>query len=196
MSKLREEVAIVEGEIEAPARGDLEPYVIFTQLNDRGPHLYAGWVDAADDAMALQFAREHYGQDQKCVNIWAIPRPAIAGTEKACPTSSTEGPVRPFEVFVQSKSGDLLTSTGPVEAASSEAALDAAKERSGVPHCIWVVERDRISTTGEGDVIWRLTDQTYRMARGYSSAVREKWEKIRAERDIVDYEKDDLKETF
>ena len=196
MSKLRDEVAIVEGEIEAPARGDLEPYVIFTQLKDRGPHLYAGWVDAADDDMALQFAREHYGQDQKCVNIWAIPRAAIAGTEKAYPTSSTEGPVRPFEVFVQKKSGDLLTSTGSVEAAGSEAALDAAKERSGAPHCIWVVERDRISTTGEGDVIWRLTDQTYRMARGYSSVVREKWEKIRAERDIVDYEKDDLKETF
>ena len=45
-------------------------------------------------------------------------------------------------------------------------------------------------------MIWRYTSQDYRMARGYASDVRAKWEKIRAERDIKEYEKDDLKEMF
>ena len=31
--------------------------------------------------MALQFAREHYGQDQACVHIWVVPREAMLGTD-------------------------------------------------------------------------------------------------------------------
>jgi hypothetical protein len=34
------------------------------------------------------------------------------------------------------------------------------------------------------------------MARGYAADVREKWEKIRARRDLEVYEKDDLTESF
>ena len=45
-------------------------------------------------------------------------------------------------------------------------------------------------------MIWRHTSQDYRMARGYSAAVREKWQTIRAERDLREYEKDDLREMF
>ena len=41
-----------------------------------------------------------------------------------------------------------------------------------------------------------MTDQTYRLARGYAKAVREKWETLRTQRDLETYEKDDLKETF
>jgi len=45
-------------------------------------------------------------------------------------------------------------------------------------------------------VIWRFSDQTYRMARGYSKDVREKWTKFRDEGALHEYEKDDLKEAF
>ena len=34
--------------------GDLKPYVVFTQLKAGGPYIYAGWLEAADDAMAAQ----------------------------------------------------------------------------------------------------------------------------------------------
>jgi hypothetical protein len=34
------------------------------------------------------------------------------------------------------------------------------------------------------------------MARGYAADVREKWEKIRTRRDLEEYKKDDLKESF
>ena len=53
MSKLREEVPIVTGDLETPEEGDLRPYVVFTQLTSGGPYDYAGWVDASDEAMAL-----------------------------------------------------------------------------------------------------------------------------------------------
>ena len=195
MSKLRQEVTEVDGDLATPPEGDLKAYVIFTQLKQDAPHVHAGWVDAADDAMALQFACEHYGQDQECVNIWAIGRSALAGTEKEYPTSRENGPTRVFEVFVQKRSGDQYRHAGSVEAPHSEAALEEAmKQHSG--DGIWVVSRDKIIATAEGDVIWRFTSQDYRMARGYSAAVREKWQKIRAEPDIEEYEKDDLKEMF
>ncbi|MHC4993088.1 MAG: hypothetical protein ACYTGC_19115 [Planctomycetota bacterium] len=199
MSKLRQNIDINQGDLDTPAEGDFAPWVIFTQLTEGGPFIYAGWVDAVDERMALQFGREHYGQDQKCVGLWAIPRPAIAGTSSEYPTSGEDGPRQTFEVFTQKRSGDQHRGAGSVEATSSAAALEAAQQKfidRDTPHSIWVVPRDRIAATGTGEVIWRLTDQDYRMARGYASDVREKWEQVRAQRDLEEYEKDDLKETF
>jgi phenylacetate-CoA oxygenase PaaH subunit len=199
MSKVRENIDITEGELESPPEGDFAPYVIFTQLSADGPHVYAGWVDAIDDKMALQFAREHYGQDQKCVSIWAVPRPAISGTGEVYPTSGEDGPTRTFEIFTQQRPGDQHVGAGSVQAANSEQALEAARQRHSPSqrlHSIWVVPRDQIAATRKGDVIWRLTDQDYRMARGYATGVRDKWEKIRARRDLEEYEKEDLKEMF
>ena len=40
MSKLREQVREINGEIESPPEDDLKPYVIFTQLAPNGPHPY------------------------------------------------------------------------------------------------------------------------------------------------------------
>ena len=198
MSKLRQDVALVEGDLETPAEGDLAPYVVFTQLTSSGPYIYAGWLDAVDDGMAIQFACEHYGQDRECVSVWAIPRNAIAGTEARYAPGPEDGSTRPFEVFVQTEAGGLYKSVGSVEATSSESALDAARQPHGGDkvNSIWVVPRDRIAATREGDMIWRYTSQDYRMARGYSAAVREKWQRVRAERDLREYERDDLKEMF
>ncbi len=196
MSKLRQDVNFVDGDLETPAEGDLASYVIFTQLTDDGPHIYAGWLDAIDDGMAIQFACEHYGQDQECVSVLVISRPAIAGTEAQYAPGADDGSQRPFEVFVQAKAGDLYKSAGSVEATGSGSALDAARQQHGKANSIWVVPRDRITATREGNMIWRYTSQDYRMARGYSAAVREKWQTIRAERDLREYEKDDLREMF
>ena len=176
----------------------MRPYVIFTQLTKDSPHRCAGWVDAYDDEMAIEFACEHYGQDQACVNIWSIPREAIAGTDDDYPVSDEAGPERIFEVFAQSERGDLHISSGFVTATSSADALKQSLDRTGGsdPFSIWVVERERIRATEDDALIWRYTDQTYRLARGYSKQVREKWERIRRDRDIKEYEKEDLKEMF
>jgi ring-1,2-phenylacetyl-CoA epoxidase subunit PaaB len=199
MSRLRENVTVVEGELASPAEGDLAPYVIFTQLLREGPYVYAGWLDAADDEMAIQFAREHYGRDQKCLGIWAVPRDALAGTDVPPAATADEGPRRTFRVFTQTQRGDPYVSSGTVEAAGSGEALRLAAgavASQGPVHGIWVAPADRIASTGAGEVIWPLSDQSYRLARGYSAAVRAKWEKIRRERDLREYEADDLKEVF
>jgi ring-1,2-phenylacetyl-CoA epoxidase subunit PaaB len=82
MSRLRDQLRLPrEGELTLPAEGDAKPFEVFVQLQAGKPHVHAGTVDAADADMALQFAREHYGQDQPCVHIWVAPRDAMRGTD-------------------------------------------------------------------------------------------------------------------
>jgi ring-1,2-phenylacetyl-CoA epoxidase subunit PaaB len=82
MSRLREHLPVPqEGELTLPAEGDAKPYEVFVQLQRGKPHVHAGTVDAVDAPMALQFAREHFGQDQPCVHIWVVPREAVLGTD-------------------------------------------------------------------------------------------------------------------
>src|SRR5512145_621288 len=160
MSKTREHIPIPHGDLNTPPEGDLAPWVIFTQLKRGGPYIYAGWLDAIDAAMALQFAREHYGQDQECVSIRAIPRTAITGTEPEYAPRDSAGGVtrRPWAVFVQKRSGDPYVSVGTVEAAGAAAALEAARKAArGEPSSIWVAPREAIAETAEDDVIWRPT---------------------------------------
>jgi phenylacetate-CoA oxygenase PaaH subunit len=129
LSRLRDQLHLPpEGDLNVPAEGDAKPFEVFIQLQRGKPHVHAGTVDAVDAPMALQFAREHYGQDQACVHIWVVPRDAMLGTDY-----------------------------------------------------------DR-------DVIWRLTDRTYRQARGYQ--VCKRWEQFRTKQAVDQYEKEDLKEAF
>lgn len=122
-------IPIHDGEIAVRPTGDMKPYEVFIQIERGRPHAHAGSLEAVDDAMALSFARDHYGRDQPCVQVWVVPRDAIQ-------------------------------------------VLDAGH-----------------------DVIWRLTDQSYRQAKGYG-VVRKKWEKFRKNADLEQYQKDDLKEAF
>ncbi len=81
MSKIRTDFARRSGDLVSEPEGDLRAYEVFTQLERGRPHVYAGSVDAADGEMALRFAREHYGRDQPCVQIWVVPREAILATD-------------------------------------------------------------------------------------------------------------------
>jgi 1,2-phenylacetyl-CoA epoxidase PaaB subunit len=220
MSKIREQIDVdpPAGEIQARPTGDLRPYVIFTQLKTGGPHMYAGWLDAADDEMAIVFAKEHYGRDQECVGIWAVRRGNIGGEESVKEEDGTKpGPgigtrevaattrdsdsshSVPFVVFTQKKPGDLHISAGKVTADSAERAIDASRQslrQAKNAHSVWVVAEGDVISTQPDEVIWRNTDQTYRLARGYSRQVREKWATLRAAQDLAEYEKDDLAEAF
>jgi ring-1,2-phenylacetyl-CoA epoxidase subunit PaaB len=81
LSKARANPPDPSAELTLPVEGDMKTYEVFTQLERGKPHVYAGSVDAADDRMALLFAREHYGRDQECVQIWVVPRSAIIRTD-------------------------------------------------------------------------------------------------------------------
>ncbi len=81
MSRLRDHITLpTEGEL-PPTEADAKPFEVFIQLQRGKPHIHAGTVDAVDLDMAIQFAREHYGQDQACVHIWVAPRAAMGGTD-------------------------------------------------------------------------------------------------------------------
>ncbi|HRP61925.1 MAG TPA: hypothetical protein PK400_01380 [Phycisphaerales bacterium] len=210
MSKIRQNVPPVsEASIEVRATGDAKPYVIFTQLKERGPHLYAGWLEAADDEMAMVLAKEHYGRDQECVGIWAIERSHIQSsdglyqakpaTSVAATKSGASSSLMPFCVFTQKRAGDVFVEVGSVNASSPAEALNAAQSttpQASKAHCIWVAPRAEILETAPGELIWRTTDQTYRLARGYTRLVKEKWRQFRGEEALKAYEEDDLKEEF
>lgn len=198
-SEIRRNIPLNDDDLHVPAEGDLTAYVVFTQKREKDRHVLAGYLDAADDAMAITFAREHYGQDQECISIWAFPKRAIAGTHADHPTSSKPAPTRRFQVFTQAESGDVHVEAGTVEAEHSAGALEAARgqlEHAGGLHSIWVVDWHDIAATKPGDMIWRTTDQTYRLARGYAKDVRKKWEAVRAVRDVDIYQAEDLKDEF
>lgn len=202
MSKLREQLdtSINERDLTTPPEGDLTGYVVFTQLKTDGPFIYAGWLDAPDDRMALILAKEHYGQDQKCTAIWAAPRHFVGGLrENIDAAQEAVAEPREYQIFTQKESGDQYCSSITVTANSAAQAIEAAKQQipdADALHHFWAIPTAELLHTGPDELIWRNTDQTYRLARGYSKAVREKWEQVRKDRDIEEYEKDDLKETF
>lgn len=81
LSKKRAEIPDYAADLSTPSEHDLKAYEVFVQLERGKPHAHAGSVDAADDEMALLFAREHYGRDQECVQVWVVPRSAIIRTD-------------------------------------------------------------------------------------------------------------------
>ena len=99
----------------------------------------------------------------------------------------------------QKEAGDQHREGPIIRATSAKQALEIAqRELPGADehHNIWTIPCDEIIATGKDEVIWRHTDQTYRLARGYSKTVREKWEQIREEKALREYEKLDLTEAF
>lgn len=81
MSKLRANVPASSGDLETAGSGDLRAYEVFVQVERGKPHCHCGSLEAPDDAMALYYAREHYGRDQQCVQVWVVPRAAVLRTD-------------------------------------------------------------------------------------------------------------------
>lgn len=200
MSKLRQQLDLsnTESPIEVEPIGDLKPYVVFTQLKEGGPHIYAGWLEAVDDAMALSLSKEHYGRDQECVGIWAIVRDDLYSSDGLYTMAQPPAGDATYAVFTQKRAGDVFLEAGEVQAGGPGDALEGAraKPQAAKAHCVWVAPIERIVATAHGELIWRHTDQTYRLARGYTKGVKEKWKQFRGDDAMKEYEKEDLKEEF
>ena len=130
MSKIRTNVPETEGDLPFDENEPCPMWEVFMQAKPGVRHVHAGTITAPDRELAMQYAREHYGQDEPCVSMWIAPRDAI------------------------------------------------------------------LVAGGRDEIIWRTTDQSYRLARGYSREVRRKWEAIRSKEDVDTYQSEDLKETF
>ncbi len=113
--------------------------------------------------------------------------------------SPPEGDCRSYAVFTQVTRDRPHTFAGYLEAPDDEMALHFAREHYGRDQpcvSVWVAPREAILATDyERDVVWRLSDQSYRQAKGYLG-VRKKWEKFRSKDALTTYLKDDLKEAF
>ena len=111
-----------------------------------------------------------------------------------------EADPKPYEVFIQLTRGQPHAHAGTVDAVDDQMALEYARKHYGRDQeCVhmWIVPREAMISTGyDNDLIWPLTDQGYRLARGYASDVRRKWERFRSKKDVDEYQKEDIKETF
>ncbi len=164
---------------------------VFTKKKETDAHTHAGSLSAPNAQMAANFAREHYGQDQVCCSMWIGLRDDFKSTD-ACEDT--------YELFVQWNAGDRHVHVGQANASSREDAETKCKtEFVGDKefYTIWSLPHQAMhAIDGDEDMIWRTTDQSYRLAKGYSKIVRQKWDAIRASKEVDDYQKEDLKDTF
>lgn len=164
---------------------------VFTQRKESDVHIHSGSLSAPDISFAQQFGREHYGQDQVCINMWIGLREDF---------KSTGGEEETYEIFIQWGAGDRHVHVGSVNATNGEEAKKIGlSEFAQAKECftIWSIPHSKlIIIDSESDMIWRTTDQAYRLAKGYSKIVRQKWEAIREGKDVDEYQKGDHKETF
>lgn len=110
-----------------------------------------------------------------------------------------EPSMKVFEVFIQLRQGEPHEHAGSLDAVDIDQALTLAMQHYGRDQsCLHVWVADRAAMRGSettGDVVFRLTNQDYRFAKGYNE-VRKKWERIRAKKDVDEYVKEDLHDHF
>ncbi len=81
LSRIRANIPDYAADSVVPAEPEMRRYEVFTQQERGKSHVHAGSLDAPDDELAMLFAREHYGRDQDCVQVWVVPREAILRTD-------------------------------------------------------------------------------------------------------------------
>lgn len=112
---------------------------------------------------------------------------------------SPEPPMRVYEVFIQIRQGEPHVHAGSLDAVDIEMALALAMQHYGRDQSclhVWVADREAMrGSEVTGEVVFRLTNQDYRFAKGYLD-VRKKWEQVRARKDVDEYVKEDLRDHF
>jgi len=179
------------GDLSFPEVDSFPIWEVFTQKRPTKRHVHAGSLSAPDASLAQQFAREHYGQDQVCISLWVGTRSDFL---------AVDGKQDTYEVFVQWESGDRHIHIGTVEASNGQDAKSKCESQflDDKPFfSVWSISASDLTVIDEKDnLIWRTTDQTYRLASGYSRVVRKKWDAIREAAAVDAYQEEDLKDTF
>jgi len=119
LSEARTNVPDVTGELHSTEVDNFPIWEVFTQKKDGDIHLHAGSLSAPDASFAQHFAREHYGQDQECVNMWVGLRNTFL---------SEDGGNETYELFVQWAAGDRHEHVGEVEACNGAEAREKCRE--------------------------------------------------------------------
>ncbi|MDP7028640.1 MAG: hypothetical protein QF733_00280 [Phycisphaerales bacterium] len=202
MSKIREIPLSFDADL-PPATPDGRHWVVYTAKRDGAPFKWAGYVDAPDQELALQFAREHYGLDEACVGIICHEHAAATdgpyGLEPLQPGNAEGEDGQDWTVFTLLKRGGNHQTAGTVKAPDADTAIDRATTRfaDGKIRSIRVVPNSQVFQTTESELlIWRTHDMTYKLAKGYSKDVRAKWSQFRDEQTYEQYRKEDIARHF
>jgi phenylacetate-CoA oxygenase PaaH subunit len=192
LSKARSNLPEPTGDLTTTEVDGFPIWEVFAQKKQGAIHLHNGSLSAPDAAMAQLFAREHYGQDQQCISIWVGPRDIF---------TADDGEQGTYEVFVQWVAGGRHEHMGEVVANNgAEAKAKCIEQFTGNKehYTIWSAPLSKLTKIDGGtNMIWReTTDQSYRLAKGYSRVVRKKWDAIRAKDAVDTYQEEDLKDTF
>jgi phenylacetate-CoA oxygenase PaaH subunit len=192
LSRARSNVPKSTGDLATTEVDGFPVWEVFAQKKQGAIHVHAGSLSAPDASMAQLFAREHYGQDQQCISIWVGPRDIF---------TADGGEHESYEVFVQWVAGYRHEHMGEVSANNgAEAKTKCIEQFTGDKDyfTIWSAPVSKLTKIdGCTDMIWReTTDQSYRLAKGYSRVVRKKWDAIRAKDAVDAYQEEDLEDTF
>ncbi len=202
MSKVREQQLTFGSELPDPTP-DTRHWVIYTCKRGGAPFKWAGYVDAPDVDLALQFAREHYGLDEACVGILTHEHEDAVDGEYSLEPLGHGGAVgddgQSWTVFTLERRGGNHQTAGTVHAPDAATAIDRARTTFAGDRVrsIRVVPTCKIhETTAEELLIWRTHDMDYKLAKGYSKVVRAKWTKIRDQQAYEGYRQDDIEKHF
>jgi len=202
MSKRRDIMYDFPGDLPGGKPDDAH-WAVYTRKKEDGPARWAGYLDAVDVTLALQYAREHYGQDEVCTGILIHRHEALADSEYGVDpiaggdASGDDGEA--WTVFAQRRRGMIHIEAGTVRAPDAATAVARARSKfaNGKVSNIRVVrEADCYQTTPDELAIWRNHDMSYKLARGYSKDVRAKWAQFRSRSDDDRYASEDIKDHY
>jgi 1,2-phenylacetyl-CoA epoxidase PaaB subunit len=178
-------------------------WAIYTRKKEGGPARWAGYLDAVDVPLALQYAREHYGQDEACTGILIHRHEALTDSEYGIdPIAGGDACGDDGEawiVFTQRRRGMIHIEAGSVHAPDADTAVSRARSAFAdgrISNIRVVREVDCHQTSPDELAIWRSHDMSYKLARGYSKDVRAKWAQFRSKTDLDKYASEDMKDHY
>lgn len=202
MSKIRETIVNFDADLPAPTP-DHRQWVVYTCKRAGAPYKWAGYLEAPDIELALQYSREHYGLDEACIGIICHDHTdgtdGPYGLEPLLPGEAHGEDGDCWTVFTLVHRGGNHQTAGNVKAPDAKTALQRATAvfADGKIRSIRVVKSDRIFMTNDDESpIWPNHDMTYKLAKGYSKDVRAKWARFRDERTYEQYRKEDIAKHF
>ncbi len=163
-------------------------YEVFHQRKENSAYVYVGPVHAPEADVAFLFGKEQFSRRFPCTGMWVVPTEAIRVTEygddqqsvydrlpllpaDALDTASAAA-LEAYDIFHLKKRGKAHAHVGQVQAASPEAALQAAKAAFGDQRPVvnvWVIRSVDLLRSDEADRdMWTTTpDKKYREAIAY-----------------------------
>lgn len=131
-------------------------FQVFHQEQPDRPHTNVGAVHAPDAELALQNARDVFVRRPDCVSLWVAPVDQIlsltaeeVARSGLLPTSTAEGELQPYLVFIKRTQAGSHEHAGAVSAASGPSALEEAVRSFGTEGALvwWVVPERLIVRT-------------------------------------------------